>query len=177
MSTQTLSSVASNVVGQYTQVGKLIVGTYRASAQRLVSGANTRYADFLNSSTLPLMDEAVKASLIDVQQQIAGLVEGGITTGTDRADQVIDFVAGGVNGGIQRIAATAERVATAFDTNAITAVGSLTMPAAQVSLALANRAVEGTKRLSERVIGADAPVVASTKRAVKKAVRRVKARG
>lgn len=177
MSTQTLSSVASNVVGQYTQVGKLIVGTYRAGAKRLVSGANTRYADFLNSRSLPLVNDAVKASLIDVQQQFAGLVEGGITSGIDRAEQVIDFVSGGVNGGIQRIAATAERVATAFDTTALTAVGSLTMPAAQVSLEIANRAVEGTKRLSERVIGADTQVAATAKRAVKKTVRRVKARG
>jgi hypothetical protein len=176
MSTQTLSSVASNVVGQYTQVGKLIVGTYRAGAQRLVNDANTRYAEFLNSRSLPLVNDAVKASLIDAQQQIAGLVEGGITSGTDRADQVIDFVAGGVNGGIQRIASTADRVATAFDSNVITTVGSLTMPAAQVSLEIANRAVEGTKRLSARVIGADAQVAAATKGAVKKAVRRTKAR-
>jgi hypothetical protein len=174
MSTQTLSSVASHVVGQYTQVGKLIVGTYRAGTQRFVNGANTRYAEFLNSRSLPLMNDAVKASLIDAQQQIAGLVEGGITSGIDRAEQVIDFVAGGVNGGIQRIAATAERVATAFDTNAITTVGSLTMPAAQVSLEIANRAVEGTKRLSARVTGADAQVVATTKRAAKKAVRRAR---
>ena len=180
MSTQTLSSVASNVVGQYSQVGKLIVGTYRAGAQRFVSGANTRYAEFLNSRSLPLMNEAVKASLIDVQQQIAGLVEGRITSGCYRAEQVIDFVAGGVNGGIQRIAATAGRVETAFDTSAITTVGSLTMPAAQVSLAIANRAVEGTKRLSGRVIGDQAEAVevaAPAKRAVKKAVRRTKARG
>jgi hypothetical protein len=174
MSTQTLSSVASHVVGQYNQVGKLIVGTYRAGTQRFVNGANTRYAEFLNSRSLPLMNDAVKASLIDAQQQIAGLVEGAITNGIDRAEQVIDFVAGGVNGGIQRIAATAERVATAFDTNAITTVGSLTMPAAQVSLEIANRAVEGTKRLSARVTGADAQVVATTKRAAKKAVRRAR---
>ena len=174
---QTLSSVASNVVGQYSQVGKLIVGTYRAGAQRFVSGANTRYAEFLNSRSLPLMNEAVKASLIDVQQQIAGLVEGGITSGSDRAEQVIDFVAGGVNDGIQRIAATAERVETAFDTSAITTVGSLTLPAAQVSLEIANRAVEGTKRLSDRVIGAEAEVTVTTKPAVKKAVRRTRARG
>jgi len=175
MSTQTLSSVATHVVGQYSQVGKLIVGTYRAGAQRFVSGANTRYAAFLNSRSLPLVNEAVKASLIDVQQQFAGLVEGGITSGSNRAEQAIDFLAGGVNNGIQRIAATAERVETAFDTTAITTVGSLTMPAAQVSLEIANRAVEGTKRLSARVIGTEVEV-AATKRAVKKAVRRVKAR-
>lgn len=176
MSTQTLSSVATHVVGQYSQVGKLIVGTYRAGAQRLVSGVNTRYAAFLNSRSLPLVNEAVRASLIDVQQQFAGLVEGGITGGSTRAEQAIDLLAGGINGGIQRIAATTERVETAFDTAAITTVGSLTMPAAQISLEIANRAVEGTKRLSARVIGAEAEVAATGKRAVKKAVRRTKAR-
>ena len=179
MSTQTLSSVASHVVGRYSQAGKLIVDTYRAGAQRIVNGANTRYVAFLNSRSLPLVNAAVKASLIDVQQQLAGLVEGGITSGSDRAGQAIDLLAGGVNNGIQRLAATAERVESAFDTTAITTVGSLAMPAARVSLEIANLAVAGTKRLSARVIGADAEVVevvASAKRAVKKTVRRAKAR-
>jgi hypothetical protein len=175
MSTQTLSSVATHVVGQYSQVGKLIVGTYRAGAQRLVSGANTRYAEFVNSRALPLVNDAVKASLIDVQQQFAGLVEGGITSGSDRAEQAIDLLAGGINTGIQRIAATTERVETAFDTTALTTVGNLTMPAAQVSLAIANRAVEGTKRLS-RLTGAEVEAAATVKRAAKKTVRHAKAR-
>jgi hypothetical protein len=179
MSTQTFSSVASHVVGQYSQVGKLIVGTYRTGAQRLVSGANTRYAAFLNSRSLPLVNEAVKASLIDVQQRIAGVVSGRIASGTDRAEQAIDFIAGGVNGGIERAAATVDRVETAFNTSAISTVGTLTMPVAQVSLEIAKRAVAGTKRLSVRVAGAEAEVVeavATIKGAAKKAVRRVKAR-
>lgn len=178
MSTQTLSSVATHVVGRYGQVGKLIVGTYRAGAQRVLSGANTRYVKYLNSRSLPLVNELVKSSLIDVQQQFTGLIEGGITSGSDLAEQAIDRLAGGVNNGIHRLAETAERVESAFDTTAITTIGSLSMPAAQVSLEIANRAVEGTKRLSARVIGADAEVVegaASATRAVKKAVRRAKA--
>lgn len=176
MSTQTLSSIATHVVGHYSEAGKLLVGTYRAGVQRLVSGANTRYAELLNSSALPLMNEAVKASLIDVQQRFAGLVEGGITSGSDRAEQAIDVLAGGVNNGIQRIAATAERIETAFDTRAITAVGMLALPAAQVSLEIANRAVEGTKRLSASVIGAEAEVAATARRAARKPVRHGKAR-
>lgn len=177
MHTQTLSSVASNVVGQYSQVGKLIVGTYRAGAQRVVSGANSRYAAFVNNRSLPLVNEAAKASLINVQQLFAGLVEGGITSGSDRAEQAIDFVAGGVNTGIDRIVATSERVETAFDTTALTTVGALSLPAAQISLEIANRAVEGAQRLSARVIGAAPEVAVVAKRAVKKAVRRTKARG
>jgi len=183
MSTQTFSSVAHHVVGQYSQVGKLIVGAYRTGAQRLVAGANTRYVSFLNSRALPLVNEAVKASLIDVQSRIVGAVEGGIVTGTGRAEQAIDLVAGGVNGGIVRAVATVQRVETAFNTNAISNVGKLTMPVAQVSLEIANRAVEGTKRLSARVIGAEDKIeeVAATaqrvvKRAAKKAVRTVKAK-
>ena len=135
MTTQSLSSVASNVVGQYTQVGKIIVGAYRSGAQRLVIGANTRYASFLNNRALPLVNEDVKASLINVQTQIAGLVEGSINSGSDRAEQAIDFVAGGVNGGIQRVAATAGRVEEAFDTKAITTVGSLAIDAGRAGLA------------------------------------------
>jgi hypothetical protein len=175
MSTQTLSSVATHVVGQYSQIGKLIVGTYRTGAQRFVSGANKRYATFLNSRSLPLVNDAVKSRLINVQQQFAGLVEGGITAGYDRAEQAINLLAGGINGGIQRIAATTERVESALDTTALTTLGSLTMPVAQVSLAIANRAVEGTQRLSERLTG-EVKVAAKAKRAVKKTVRRAKAR-
>ena len=176
MSTQTFSTVAHTVVGQYSQVGKLIVGAYRTGAQRLVSGANARYVDFLNSRALPLVNEAVKASLIDVQQQIAGAVVGGIATGSDRAEQAIDLMADGVNGSIKRAVATVDRVETAFDTKAITTVGQLTMPVAQVSLEIANRAVEGTKRLSARVVGVEdevEQVVKTVKRVAKKATRRV----
>ncbi|MEO6409217.1 MAG: hypothetical protein ABIO45_10770 [Burkholderiaceae bacterium] len=177
MSTQNFSSVATHVVGQYGQVGKLIVSTYRTGAQRFVAGANTRYDAFLNGRSLPLVNDAVKASLVNVQRRITGIVEGGITSGSDRAAQAIDLVAGGVRSGIERIAVTADRVETAFDTQAITTVGKLTLPIAQISLEIANRAVEGTKRLSARVAAtsADEVVVATpVKRVVKKAVRRAK---
>ena len=179
MSTQTLGSVASLIVGQYGQVGTLLLSTYRTGAQRLVNGANTRYAAFVNSRYVPLLNEAAKARLIKVQRQIAGLVEGGVTSSSDRAAQAIALLAGGVDSGIHRVAATVERVENAFHIKAITTVGNLTVPVAQVSLDIANLAVEGTKRLSATVVDAEAEVVkpaAGTKRVVKKAARRVRAR-
>jgi len=182
MSTQSFSTVAHSVVGQYSQVGKIIVGTYRTGAKRLVTGANTRYVSFLNRRALPLVNESVKASLIGVQNKFADAVVGGIVTGTDRADQAIDLVAGGVNGGIKRVVATVDRVESALNTTAITTVGQLTLPVAQVSLEIANRAVAGTKRLSARVIGTEDEVVEAVatakrvvKRTAKKAVSSVKA--
>jgi hypothetical protein len=183
MSTQTLSSVAQNVVGQYSQAGKIIVGAYRSGAEKLVGGVNARYASFVNSRALPLVNDAFKASLIELQTKFAEAVVGGINAGTGRAEQAIDLLAGGVSGGIQRVNATAGRVESAFNTTALTSVGQLSMPVAQVSLEIAKRAVAGTKRLSARVVGAEAEVeqvVVTAKRAVKrvakKAVRGAKAR-
>jgi len=171
MSTQSFSSVAHHVVGQYGEIGKILTGTYRTGVTRLVNGANTRYVSFLNSRKLPLVTDSVKASLIDAQTKFANMVEGGIVDGTTRVEQAIDFVAGGVNGGIKRAVATVARVESALNTTAITSVGQLTLPVAQVSLEIANRAVEGTKRLSARVIGAESQVeeaLATTKRVVKR---------
>ena len=190
MSTQSFSSVAHHVVGQYGEIGKILVGTYRTGATRLVNGANKRYVSFLQSRKLPLVTDSVKASLIDAQTKFANMIEGGIVDGTGRAEQAIDLVAGGFNGGIKRAVATVERVESALNTTAITTVGQLTLPVAQVSLEIANRAVEGTKRLSARVIGAESEAkeaVAATERVVKrtakktvgtarKAVRTVKAK-
>ena len=155
------------------------LATYRAGVRRIVSGNNKRYAAVLDSRALPLVNEAVKASLVHVHDQVSGALGNGIVSAADRAEQAIDFVADGVNNGIQRIAAAVERVETALDTTVITTVGTLTMPAAQISLSIANRAVESTKRLSARVVGAEADVAEAapiTRRAVKKAVRRVKSR-
>ena len=176
MSSQSLASVAHDLIGQYAQFGKLIVGTCRRGANRLVDAANTRYAGFVSGRTLPLINEGVKARVVKVQAQVAGLVERGINGGSDQAEQAIDFVAGGANDGIRRVAATAERVEGAFESKAITSAARLALlPVAQVSLEIAKRAVEGTKRLTARVAGGEADaaeVVAKSRRVVKKAVRR-----
>ena len=175
MSTQSFSSVAHQVVGQYGEIGKILVGTYRTGATRLVNGANTRYVSFLNSRKLPLVTDSIKTSLIDAQTRFAKMVEGGIVDGTGRAEQAIDLVAGGVNGGIKRAVATVQRVESALNTTAITTIGQLTLPVAKVSLEVANRAVEGTKRLSARVIGAQSEVkeaVATTQRVVKRTAKK-----
>jgi len=177
MTTSSLSSVAGHIVGQYAQASKHLVGAYRSGAQRLVNGTNTGYVSLLKTAVMPLVTDDVQATLFKVQMQLTGLVEEGINTGSNRAVQAIDFVAGGVHGGIGRVAAAAVRVEKALATQALTTIGQVAiLPVAQVSLAIATRTAEGTKRLSARVAGAEAPMVAKAQRVVKKAVRRAKAR-
>ena len=172
MSTQNFSTVATRVVDQYGLAGKLVVGAYRTGAHRVVQGASTRYTAMLNKRSLPLVNDAVKASLLNVQHQVALLVEGGITHGSQRATWAIDRLTDGATGGIRRIASAAARVESALDTQAVSTVGRLTLPAAQMSLKIANIAVAGTQRLSDRVSGktvaADSTVKTTTRKAVGK---------
>ena len=179
MSTPTFTSVAARAVGQYAQVGKLIVDGYRSGARRLARGANSRYAAFLEARELPLVNPAVKASLIGIEKGVVAIIEEGIVRGSDRAEQVIGKVSDRVTQGIRRVAETAARVETAFDTKAISRVGGFSMPAANASLSLSSLALEGTKRLTARVAEGTAQLAAApakAKRVAKKAVRRSKAR-
>lgn len=178
MTTPTFTSVAARTVGQYGQVGKLIVDGCRSGARRLARGANSRYAAFLEQRELPLVTQSVKASLIGIEKAVVAILEEGIVRGSNQAEQVVGKLTEGVTRGIRRVAETAARVETAFDTRAISRVGGFSMPAANVSLELSSLALEGTKRLSARVAG-ESPVVAApakARRVVKKAVRRSKAR-
>ena len=182
MTTASFSSVAQHVVGQYGQLGKIVVRTYRNGAKRLVTGANTRSVSFLKGRNLPLVDGTVKTRLIDMQTKIADALVDGIVAGTGRAERAIDFVTGSVHGGIDSAVTAVDRVEAALNTTALTGVGQLTLPVAKLSLAIANRSVEGTKRLSARVIGAGAdgtaamvtakPTERNTKRTAKRATQR-----
>jgi hypothetical protein len=178
MSTPTFASVATRTVGQYGQVGKLIVDGYRSGARRLAQGANSRYAAFLDSRELPLVNNAVKTSLIGIERGVVALLEEGVNRSTDRAEQVIGKTAEGVTRGIRRVAETAARVEAAFETKAISKVSGFTIPAANASFSLSSLALEGTKRLSGKVAGArtHATPPAKTRKVAKKAARLTKTR-
>jgi hypothetical protein len=174
MSTQTFTSVALNVVGQYNQAGKQLVRAYRAGSERVVRNVNERFAAVLDTRALPLVTDSVKSSLIDAQQVLAGFVSSGVAIGSDRADAGIDSVARGVKSGIEGLAGAGARIEGAFDVSALDTVGTLALPLAQVSLEIANRVAQGSKTLSERVIGEEivaAPVKAAAKKRVQRARR------
>jgi hypothetical protein len=174
MSTQTFTSVALNVVGQYNQAGKQLVHAYRAGSDRVVRNVNERFAAALDARSLPLVTDVVKSSLIDAQQLLAGFVSSGVAKGTDRADAGIDSVARGVMSGIEGLAGAGARLESAFNVQALDTVGTLTLPLAQVSLEIANRVAQGSKVVSERVAGEEivaTPVKAVAKKRVQRARR------
>ena len=163
MSNSPLSTVTSSVVDRYTNVGKTIVSTYRTGAHRLFDAANTRYAEFVNKRSIPLMNDDVKASLIDVERQFAGALADRVASGTQRAEQAIGRIGGGVNGGIRRASNASERIESALDTRYLSTLASLAMPVAHVSLEIARRAESGAESLSRRVLGTADEAVQPTK--------------
>jgi hypothetical protein len=176
MSNQTLSAVAIHVVDQYSNAGKHLNQAYRTGVERLVGGANARYASFLQERSIPLVNEQVKSDLINAQQVLAGFLLKGVHAGTDRTAQAIDSVSSRATSGIQAIANTAARVEAAFDVKALATVRTLNMPGATLAAQVADKIAEGAKAVEGRVatvseeeIGAALVVAKPARRAARKA--------
>lgn len=151
MSSQTLSAVAIHVVDQYGSAGKHLTQAYRTGVERLVGGANARYASFLQNRSIPLVNEQVKSDLINAQHLLARFLLKGVHAGSDRAAQAIDTMTTRATSGIQAIASTATRVESAFDTAALDTVRTLNMPAAALAAQVAEKIVQGAKAVESRV--------------------------
>lgn len=151
MSSQTLSAVAIHVVDQYSNAGKHLNLAYRTGVERLIGGANARYASFLQNRSIPLVNDQVKSDLIDAQHLLAGFLLKGVHSGAARASQAIDTLSTRATSGIQALASTATRVETAFDTTALDTVRTLNMPAATLAAQVAEKIVQGAKAVESRV--------------------------
>ena len=161
MSTPTSGAVAIETVSHYSLAGKHLVAAYRLGARRLVDQINGRYKGTVSERALPLVGDAVKASLLDAQRLWAGWIDSGIATASDRADQGLDWLAVGATKGIKRIDETRARIEAAFNTSAVQSVGKLGLPAAQMSLTIAEKISDGAKRLADRMGASDeTPLVA-----------------
>ena len=153
MSNANLSSIALHVIGQYNEAGKTLVGAYRTGASRLLNGAASRYADFLGQRQLPLVNEAVKARLIDTQEKLNGFLSNRLDIDTGRIVSVMDRVAAGATGGIQSVASAASRVESQLGNSLLASLGSMHMPVANVSMQIADRIADGARQIETRVAG------------------------
>jgi hypothetical protein len=149
MSTQTLSSVAIDVVEQYHQAGQHLARAYQAGVQRAAEALCERFAAGVNGGQSPLLSEGYKSSLIAAQQRIAGIVVEQLRAGSERVAPTHDRIAGDTKSGIERWAGDSSRV----DANGADTLALINLPAAQASLAVASAIAQGAKRLSDTVAG------------------------
>ncbi|WP_192871528.1 hypothetical protein [Variovorax sp. JS1663] len=160
MSTQTISSAAIHVVGQYNEAGKTLVGAYRTGARRLLDGAASRTSEFLGARQLPLVSEQLKARLIGAQEKVNGFLANRLDIDTGRVVAVMDRVAGTTTSGIESVANVAARVESPLGTSVLQALGTLNQPFATLSVQIADRIADGAKKIEGRLAGSadEAPV-------------------
>jgi len=174
MSTASLSTIAIDVVGQYHLAGQHLARAYQAGVQRAAGALNERFATALQSRELPLVNDSVKASLIEAQQHVAGLVAEGLRTSSAAVATFNDRIAEGVKGGIERLAGTATRVDAALERDDTRTLNVLALPSAQLSLSVANAVADGAKRIGERLLAVEDNVidVPAAPKAAKRTTRR-----
>lgn len=174
MSATNLNSVAIDVIGQYGLAGKHLINAYRLGTQRVVAQINERYTTMIQSPSLPMVDASIRSSLLAAQQQMTGFFIGGVTRATEQADLTIDKITDGTTQGIKRLGGVGERFEAMVGTPVVGTLTSLNMPVAQLSLQIAGQVVEGSKRLVERVAGAEEAVEATVVTAATDAKARTK---
>lgn len=145
MSTQTFSSVATHVVGQYNEAGKTLVSAYRTGAHRLLGGAASRFTG---------------------AQKITGFLASRLDIDTSRIVTLMDRVAAAGANGIESVAGRAAQIESPIATSMFKTLNAINLPIVNVSAQLADKIVEGAKKIEVRVSGAELP----------KAVRTVKAK-
>jgi hypothetical protein len=172
MSQASLNAIAIDVVGKYNEAAKNLVATYRFGTQRAVNGLNDRYVRILDGASSRLVNEGLKKTLLGAEQQFAGFVTDTVTRVSDRADDAIDTLHDRVVAGIQLVD---EKTSWADDSTLFNAIRTLNMPAAKITLGIAGGVAQVSKRLSDRVAGAE-PVEAEVvaKKAAKKVVKSAK---
>ena len=153
MSTQTISTAAIHVVGQYNDAGKTLVNAYRAGVHRLLGGAASRYSAFLGARELPMVSEDVKARLLGAQEKVTGFLANRLDIDTSRVVALMDRVATGATSGIESIANVAARVEAPLGASVVSAFDRVHQPIADISVKIADTVAAGAKKIETRVAG------------------------
>lgn len=173
MTTQTITSVALHVVGQYNAANKHLVQAYRAGAHRAIASvgsAASRVDGFFGERELPMVNEELKAGIARAHGTVTGFLVSRLDSDTERLVGLMDSVAERAASGIQSVSDVAARAESAFNIKASEPLRALNMPMAQIASQIADKVAQGAKQIEVRVTGDAAEQAVST--VVAKPVRR-----
>jgi hypothetical protein len=166
----TLNSIAIDVVGQYGEAARHLVQACRTGTERAVTGLGGRYEKLLESRSLPLVTDSLKAGIIGAEQRLSGYVVDAVARVSDGADNAVERVSSRTIEGMQAFGA---KTAWANDLMVVSALRTINLPAAKLSLEIASQVNKATRSLSERIAGVTA-APAPKARPAKTAARRVR---
>ena len=174
MSNPSIASAATHVVAQYSAAGKTLNHAYRATVERLLDSAKTRFVSTLEARSLPLVNDQVKSQLVNAQEVLSGFMLKGVQTAYGQADQAIDMIAKGASTGIDKVATTVARVESSFDFVKLDAVRAVNAPVASLATQIADKVAEGAKAVEARlgVVAEQAAEVAVAAKPARRAARK-----
>lgn len=178
-SNPSLTSVALNVVEQYEGASRQLLQACSSRVRRESRRIHERVSGFVESRRVPLLNDAVKFSLLDAESKAWGLVDKSIAFGCDRMDELTQRVARDAKQGLKQFASALEAVESAVEGAPKEVLTTLGLPGAQMSLAVATSVASGASALSSRIEGeqADEPVAGELVVAPARAPRGRRSRG
>jgi len=163
-----LNTIAIDVVGHYGQTAKNILAAYSAGTARALNAISAGCEQLVERQPLPWIKSEIKTNFVDSQQRLARLVVNSVASATERATQAVDQVSGRT---VQGIEAFGEQTRWAKDLMVVNAIRRINLPVARLSLQIAGRVDDASRRLSQRVAGT---ATAKATKAAKTAVKRVR---
>jgi hypothetical protein len=167
--TVTLNSIASDIVGHYSRAGRSLVAAYRSGSERALAASGERYAQIVEKSKLPLVNEEGKARIVAAERRVAGVMTEGVSRIASGMERVIDAVSERT---LKNIDSFAEQTAWTKDMFVVNAVRQINLPAAKLQLAIASRIDDAAQQLNARAAGDSAEPVAAKPVAAKRRARR-----
>ena len=152
MSNESLSTVALDTINQYARTARYVVGTYRTGVHRVLDGLGGKFADSLGNERISL-SEPIKKSLVVAEQELAGLIGGGVARLSSGADRAIDAAVDTASAGVQSVAGVADRIQRAFPSIAAQSLLRINMPALLLSREAAQRVADAAEKYSLRMVG------------------------
>ena len=151
MSNQSLANTANHVVAQYSAAGKTLNQAYRATVERVLGDAKTRFASVLEARSIPMVNEQIKSELVNAQELLAGYMLKGVQAAYNRADQAIDAISTRAASGIESVESAVARVESSIKLANFDAVRTLNAPIASLATQIADKVAEGAKAVEARM--------------------------
>ncbi|MBE0550357.1 MAG: hypothetical protein IH627_22385, partial [Rubrivivax sp.] len=148
MSTHSLSGVTLQTLKNYRTAATQVVVAYRLGGRRLVDGVNGALQNRVYPRTAKMAPRATDR-LDEVRGNVSDVVVKGIDIVAERTEQVIEFGSTTVAEQVKRVAAYTAGIENETVAQGLQAAARLTLPGAQVALAVSGKIAEGAHALAD----------------------------
>ncbi len=169
MNTQTLNGVTLKTLDNSRSAATQAMAAYRLGGRKLVSAVNSVLANRVYPRTAGVAPQ-ITVRMNEARESISNIVVKGIDGFADRTVKAIESGSSAAAAQLKKVSGLATGVQNPAVANGLQTAARLTMPGANVALALSSRVVQGANAL------ADAAGARPLRKAVRKAARKTNRR-